>query len=147
MEELLIKRLRLQVNGIRFNLKFMDRLTLVDGETGVGKTMLFKAIKRKNLENVICLNWVDSENGNLQHVLETARNKVIIIDNGDVALNIKQRFKVSLDDNNQYIVFCHNTYGFKPVQKSISRLKVEDNKGFLDFWLYEHCKKNRRKKC
>ncbi len=127
-------------NKINFDLRFYDDLTLINGESGVGKTMLFKAIERDCLldkTNLVCLNYDDIASGNIEHTLNTAQNKVIIIDNGDITLSIEQRVKISKDTNNQYIVFIHTTDGFYPNDASIADLVISGNKGKLVYTLLE----------
>lgn len=136
MQKLLMSEYKTKDNNISFHLKFVDKLTLINGESGIGKTMLFKAIERDSLlkpTNIICLNFDDIPSGNIEYTLNTAKGKVIIIDNADVALDLLQRAKISLDNNNQYIIFTHSTDGFIPSAGSIAELVIEKGKGFLDY--------------
>lgn len=136
MENLLITQYKVSDNGIDFHLKFKDRITLIDGESGVGKTMLFKAIERDTLiknSNIICLNYDDIPSGNIHHVLSTSKNKVIVIDNADVALSIEQRVQISTDLANQYIVFTHSTDGWLVGRNSLTELEISKGKGQLNY--------------
>lgn len=135
---LLLAEYKTRDNNVEFDLKFNDRLTLIDGESGVGKTMLFKAIERDTLlgkTDIICLNFDDIPSGNIKHTLESVKNKIIIIDNADVALSLNQRMQISLDIDNQYIIFTHSTYGYKPSKGSIAELVVKNGKGRLIYRL------------
>jgi hypothetical protein len=68
---------------------------------------------------------------NINNVINTSKHKIIIIDNADLILDVTQRVKMSMDTNNQYIVFIHNIDGFKPIDKSIAELEVTNNVGKL----------------
>lgn len=135
---LLLTEYKTRDNNIQFNLQFNDRLTLIDGESGTGKTMLFKAIERDTLlgkTNIICLNFDDIPSGNIEHTLASVKNKVIVIDNADVALSLGQRMQISLDIDNQYIIFTHSTDGYKPSRGSLAELVVKNGKGRLVYRL------------
>lgn len=135
---LLLTEYKTRDNNVQFDLQFNDRLTLIDGESGTGKTMLFKAIERDTLlgkTNIICLNFDDIPSGNIEHTLASVKNKVIVIDNADVALNLSRRMQISLDTDNQYIIFTHSTDGYKPSRGSLAELVVKNGKGRLVYRL------------
>lgn len=138
MQELLLTEYKTSDNNVNFDLHFRDKLTLINGDSGIGKTMLFKAIERDTLlrkTNIICLNFDDISSGNIKHTLASAKGKVIVIDNADVALNTAQRARISLDNMNQYIIFTHSTDGFMPSKGSIAELDVKNGKGKLVYVL------------
>lgn len=132
MNKLLLTEYKTRDNNIDFELQFKDKLTLINGNSGIGKTMLFKAIERDTLikkTNILCLNFDDITSGNVKHTLNSAKNKVIVIDNADIALNMAQRAQISMDTSNQYIIFTHSTDGFMPSRGSITELEIKDGKG------------------
>lgn len=135
---LLLTEYKTRDNNVQFDLQFNDRLTLIDGESGVGKTMLFKAIERDTLlakTNIICLNFDDIPSGNIEHTLASVKNKIVVIDNADIVLSLSQRVQISLDKDNQYIIFTHSTDGYKPSRGSIAELVVKNGKGRLVYRL------------
>lgn len=108
--------------------------------SGVGKTILFKAMERDSLlgsQNFICLNYDDLVSGNIEYTLNTAKNKIIVIDNANVVFNDLQKIMISMDINNQYIIFSHSVDGFKPSTKGIAQLVVEKHEGKLMYPLME----------
>ena len=121
---------------VNFNNK--DAISICDmGPNGLkllGKTILFKAIERDSLLNgqrFICLNYDDLASGNIEHTLNTAKDKIIVIDNANIILNDLQKIMISMDMNNQYIIFSHSVNGFKPSVKGIAQLIVEGHEGKL----------------
>lgn len=132
----MIKKYETYTRKILFKLKFYANFTLIDGESGVGKTILFQALKEDGAGgkiNSLCLNYCDKKSGVSDTMLETARNKIIVIDNSDVILNDTQRHKISIDKNNQYIVFAHSIQGFHTTAKNIAELVLENNIGRLEY--------------
>lgn len=139
MNKLLLAHYTTQDNGIQFNLQFKDRLTLISGDSGIGKTMMFKAIQRDasldKRNEIICLDHTNFTSGHLEYVLNNAKNKVIFIDNADAILNTDKRMQISMDKNNQYIILAHHTDGFKPNIKSLTELHIKNGKGTLEYLL------------
>lgn len=133
---MIIENYTIGVHGIVFKLKFRDNLTLIDGDSGIGKTMLFKQIRNDalvNKPNIVCIN---KDNGTaIDNILKSNKNKVIVIDNAEIILNMRNRLFVSLDKNNQYIIFTHTTRGYKPNKYSFTELVIEGKKGRLDYSL------------
>ena len=141
----ILKNYKISAEGVKYNLIFYTDLTIIGGESGVGKTLLFKAFQKKAAlgdERFVCIdiNYVTNlknMNTTLDSVLSSANNKIIIIDNADVVLNTTQKLKIYMDTKNQYIIFAHGTDGFKPSASSIAELKVENNIGKLYYPLLD----------
>jgi len=136
----LLSKYKVKDSGINFDINLFNRLTIISGESGVGKTILFKAMERDSLlgsQNFICLNYDDLVSGNIEYTLNTAKNKIIVIDNANVVLNDLQKIMISMDINNQYIIFSHSVDGFKPSTKGIAQLVVEKHEGKLIYPLME----------
>ena len=136
----LLSNYKVRDSGINFDINLFDRLTIISGESGVGKTILFKAIERDSLLNgqrFICLNYDDLASGNIEHTLNTAKDKIIVIDNANIILNDLQKIMISMDMNNQYIIFSHSVNGFKPSIKGIAQLVVEKHEGKLIYPLMD----------
>ena len=137
----ILKNYRISTEGVQYSLNFYTDLTIIGGESGVGKTLLFEAFQKKAAlgdERFVCIdiNYITNlknMNTTLDNVLKGISNKVIIIDNADVVLNTTQRLKISMDTKNQYIIFAHGTDGFKTNRNGIAKLLVENNKGFLKY--------------
>jgi len=134
----MITKYKTNGSGIEFDLVFHDTITIIGGESGVGKTVLFKALENDSiLGNIeaICLNYDDITSDIIDIILDSAKNKLIVIDNANVILTPEQMFKISIDKNNQYIIFAHSIQGLHPTEKNIAELKVKNNKGTLEYVL------------
>lgn len=136
----MIKRYETKQAGIDFKLNIKDNLILVGGPSGSGGTLLFKAFQSDMVlnenSNIICINYTTAKEI-ISETLKNSSGKLFVIDNADIILNRDQRFNISLDKKNQYIVFTHSLYGFKPSASSIAELEVENNKGKLCYPLLE----------
>jgi hypothetical protein len=138
---MLIKHYKLKDSSVKFDLTFKDELTLIMCESDMDNKILYEAIEHdvllNNKKNILLLDYHDMLSGNIKYVLETAKNKVIAINHSDTILESYQRVQISMDTNNQYIVFTHNIDGFKPVDKSIATLVIKDKIGKLEYQLLD----------
>lgn len=134
----MIKRYKTKGNGVEFDLIFHDALTIITGESGSGRTFLFKILRNDSiigLLDAICLNYEDIPSGIIDITLNSAKNKLIIIDNANIILTPEQMFNISIDNSNQYIMFVHSIQGIHPTERSIAKLKIKNNKGTLEYTL------------
>jgi hypothetical protein len=134
---MLIKHYKLNDSGVKFNLTFKNELTLIMCESDIDSKILYEAIEHDVLLNdrkdILLLDYHDMQSGNIKYVLETAKNKVIVINHSDTILELYQRVQISMDTSNQYIIFTHSVDGFKPVDKSIANLVIKDKVGKLEY--------------
>lgn len=136
----MIKKYETKQAGIDFKLDIKDNITLIGGPSGSGKTLLFEAFQSDKVlsenSSIICLNY-NTDKEFIAEALKNSTGKLIIIDNADTILTSNQKFTISLDEKNQYIVFTHSLNGFKPSENSIAELVVENNIGKLYYPLLE----------
>ena len=136
----MIKMYETKQAGIAFKLAIKDNLTLIGGQSGSGKTLLFEAFQSDSVlnenSNITCINYT-TDKEIISETLKKSSGKLFVIDNADIILNRDQRFNISLDKKNQYIVFTHSLYGFKPSASSIAELIVENNIDKLHYPLLE----------
>lgn len=134
---LIVKKLRIKVDKIDFNLVFHTRITLIQGNSGTGKTYLYNALVNKYLlesdSDIICMNYLDAKKGTIKNILNTVKNKLIIIDNADIALDEEDKWQITCDFDNQYVLFLRNFGCLKPVPSSFAELEVKNTKGYLYF--------------
>ena len=88
---------------------FTNNITLVMGESGIGKTAAFSFIRECMAVNpkILCLNYLDYQK-NVKEVLKDIEGKLIVIDNADILLDDDARKYISLDDKNQYLIIGRN---------------------------------------
>ena len=99
--------------GVNFELELKDKLLLVGGDSGAGKTLLYKAIQSAaSLEpdKYVLLNYNHIYSEMIDIMLKTARNKLIVIDNADIILNNEQKIKRIISI---IVAFIHNYFNNK----------------------------------
>ena len=139
----MIKKFDFKFGNVDFKIELINKLTLIGGDSGVGKSLLFQgfqylAKEREYEGKLICINVLDSNASNIDTLCKTNKNKVFVIDNGDLIIPIETRRYIADDKNNQYIIFARNTKGYTPLASNICALEVStNNKGILDYYLME----------
>lgn len=124
-------------SDINFQLDLRSNLVLIDGYSGVGKTMLFKQIRKDSIvnpqKNIVCFNYENAtgNNINLLQSLKGLTAKLVFIDNAEIILSDACKEYISIDTKNQYIIFTHTTKGFYPQRNSLAILRVKNGKGTL----------------
>lgn len=122
----------------KFDLIFKSNLTLVNGESGVGKSFIFNYMLNDALVNkkkIRCLDYRTVVNGDIDvySLIKSNKGFVYVIDNADILLDSKTRLYMSLDERNQYIVFIHDVNGFKPEKNSFVELRVKNGIGYFKY--------------
>ena len=125
-EKLMIyKNITFKAAPFSYDLVFDDRITLVGGDSGTGKTVLYEMLedlrftdeyKRIKLFNYQSDNLLD----------------FIVIDNADILLNDEIRRFINFEFSNQYMLFSRNCDGLNVSDKSFKILKVEGNRITLE---------------
>ena len=120
-EKLMIyKNITFKAAPFSYDLVFDDRITLVGGDSGTGKTVLYEMLED--------LRFTD----NLLETLKQCRGNFIVIDNADILLNDEIRRFINFEFSNQYMLFSRNCDGLNVSDKSFKILKVEGNRITLE---------------
>ena len=84
---------------------FKNNITILMGDSGTGKTMIFSFISECMAVNpkILCLNYLDYQK-NIKDIVSQAQGKLIVIDNADILLSDDVRKYISLDGRNQYLI-------------------------------------------
>lgn len=124
-----------KVGDVTYNLKFRNTTTIIIGDSGTGKTLLYNRLSDEAVFNqdMKCLNF--KFNGNAYDTISKLKNKIIIIDNGDLLLGDKEREFIRKDKSNQYIIFCKNLKGLPIGWSRLARLKRDGNEIKLYYFM------------
>jgi energy-coupling factor transporter ATP-binding protein EcfA2 len=126
------------ITGYKVNLEIPEPLTLITGNSGTGKSLLFKHLDNLSytdksifcINSYICEKYAESLNKNLQDTLlemiKRHKNSLIIIDNADTLFNDNIRKYIGFDLNNQYLIFGRNVRGLWINENRIARLIRND---------------------
>lgn len=120
---------------IKFDLKFLHELLLIDGDSGTGKSLFYKLIKSNTLndDSTLCINK-DMAHINIASILKDTFNKLVVIDNADIILGPMERHIIaSGNNNNQYIILGRDTAGLVEFPDQYAIMTIRNNIATLDY--------------
>ena len=116
-----------------YDLVFEDRITLVGGDSGTGKTVLYEMFEDlKMTDEYHAIKLFNYKSENILENFERCRNNFIVIDNADILMDDEIRRFINFEFSNQYMLFLRNCDGLNVSDKSFKVLKLEDNKITLE---------------
>lgn len=127
------KNIAFQAAPFSYDLVFEDRITLVGGDSGTGKTVLYEMLEDLKLTNEYhAIKLFNYKSENILENLEKCRNNFIVIDNADILIDDDIRRFINFEFSNQYMLFLRNCDGLNVSDKSFKVLKLVDNKITLE---------------
>lgn len=89
--------------------RFTNNITILTGDSGTGKTLVFSLIRECMAVNpkLLCINYLDYQS-DIRDMISRADGKLVVIDNADILLDDETRKYISLDGNNQYLIIGRN---------------------------------------
>ena len=127
------KNIAFQAAPFSYDLVFEDRITLVGGDSGTGKTVLYEMLEDLKLtDEYHSIKLFNYKSENILKNLERCRNNFIVIDNADILIDDDIRRFINFEFSNQYMLFLRNCDGLNVSDKSFKVLKLEDNKITLE---------------
>ena len=116
-----------------YDLVFEDRITLVGGDSGTGKTVLYEMLEDLKLtDEYRAIKLFNYKSENILENLERCKNNFIVIDNADILIDDEIRRFINFEFSNQYMLFLRNCDGLNVSDKSFKVLKLEENKITLE---------------
>lgn len=105
---------------------FKNNITVLMGDSGIGKTAAFSFIRECMAVNpqILCLNYLDYQK-DIKEIICKAEGKLIVVDNADILLNDDTRKYISLDDKNQYLIIGRNPKNFFTTKENLFELVSE----------------------
>ena len=131
--KMVYKNIAFQAAPFSYDLVFEDRITLVGGDSGTGKTVLYEMLEDLKLtDEYHSIKLFNYKSENILKNLERCRNNFIVIDNADILIDDDIRRFINFEFSNQYMLFLRNCDGLNVSDKSFKVLKLEDNKITLE---------------
>ena len=125
---MIYKSITFRVNPFSYNLLFEDRITLVGGDSGTGKTFLYEVLKDLRLTEPYCaITLFNYQSESILDGVSGCRNKFIVMDNADILLNNEIRQFINFECSNQYMLFSRNCDGLNVSDKSFRVLQNRDS--------------------
>ena len=130
---MIYKDIIFRADPFSYELVFDDRITLVGGDSGTGKTVLYEMLEDLRLTDAYhAMKLFNYKTDNVEESLEKCRNNFIVMDNADILINDDMRKFINFEFSNQYMLFLRNCDGLNVSDKSFKVLKLEKNKIILE---------------
>lgn len=126
---MIYNRIEFEAAPFSYDLEFDDRITLVGGDSGTGKTVLYEMLEDLRLtepyREIKLFNYKSDE---LAEALKLCRNKFVVMDNADILLDDELRRFINFEVTNQYMLFSRNCDGLNVSDRSFKVLQMDDDK-------------------
>ena len=117
-----------QADPFSYDLVFDDRITLVGGDSGTGKTVLYDMLEDlKQTEEYNAIKLFNYKSEDVLEKLKQCRNNFVVIDNADILMDDEVRQFINFEFSNQYMLFLRNCDGLNVSDKSFKVMKFESN--------------------
>ena len=117
-----------QADPFSYDLVFDDRITLVGGDSGTGKTVLYDMLEDlKQTEEYNAIKLFNYKSEDVLEKLKQCRNNFVVIDNADILMDDEVRQFINFEFSNQYMFFLRNCDGLNVSDKSFKVMKFEGN--------------------
>ena len=114
---MIYKNITFKADPFSYNLEFDDRITLVGGNSGTGKTVLYEMLEDLRLTKRIqsYKNLFNYKSDNFSESIEQCRDNFIVVDNADNLINDEVRRFINFEPSNQYMLFLRNCDGLNSI--------------------------------
>ena len=132
-KQMIYKNIVFKADPFSYDLVFDDRITLVGGDSGTGKTVLYEMLEDLRLtDEYKAIKLFNYKSDNLLETIKQCRDSFIVIDNADILIDDAIRRFINFEFSNQYMLFLRNCDGLNVSDKSFKVLKIEDNRITLE---------------
>lgn len=106
-EKLMIyKNIIFKADPFSYDLVFDDRITIVGGDSGTGKTVLYQILEDLRLtKEYKAIKLFNYRSDNLLASLKQCKDNFIVIDNADILIDDDIRRFINFEFSNQYMLF------------------------------------------
>ena len=125
---MIYNKIAFQADPFSYDLVVNDRITLVGGDSGTGKTVLYDILEDlKQTEEYNAIKLFNYKSEDVLEKLKQCRNNFVVIDNADILMDDEVRRFINFEFSNQYMLFLRNCDGLNVSDKSFKVMKVESN--------------------
>ena len=130
---MIYKNITFKADPFLYDLVFDDRITLVGGDSGTGKTVLYEMLEDLRLtDEYKAIKLFNYRSDNFQELMKQCKNSFIVIDNADILITDEVRRFINFEFSNQYMLFLRNCDGINVSDKSFKVLKLDNNRITLE---------------
>ena len=131
--QMIYKSITFQADPFSYNLEFDDRITLVGGDSGTGKTVLYEMLEDIRLtDEYKAIKLFNYRSDNFGEALKQCKNSFVVVDNADYLIDDEARKFINFELSNQYMLFLRNCDGLNVSDQSFRILKFDNNKITLE---------------
>ena len=131
--QMIYKSITFKADPFSYDLEFDDRITLVGGDSGVGKTVLYEILEDVRLtDEYRAIKLFNYRSDNFSESIKQCRDSFIVVDNADNLINDEVRKFINFELSNQYMLFLRNCDGLNVSDQSVKVLKFDNNKITLE---------------
>ena len=132
-KQMIYKNIIFEAAPFLYDLEFDDRITLVGGDSGTGKTVLYEMLEDIRLtDEYKSIKLCNYKSDNLIESIKQCRDSFIVVDNADILINDEVRRFINFEFSNQYMLFLRNCDGLNVSDKSFKVLKFDNNRITLE---------------
>ena len=132
-KQMIYKNITFKADPFSYNLEFDDRITLVGGDSGTGKTVLYDMLEDlKQTEEYNAIKLFNYKSEDVLEKLKQCRNNFVVIDNADILMDDEVRRFINFEFSNQYMLFLRNCDGLNVSDKSFKVMKFKSNRITLE---------------
>ncbi|MCD8130683.1 MAG: ATPase [Lachnospiraceae bacterium] len=130
---MIYEEIKFKADPFSYDLKFEDRITLVGGDSGTGKTVLYEMLEDlKMTEDYSAIKLFNYKTDGVFEQLKQCRNKFVVIDNADILIDDEIRRFINFEFSNQYMLFLRNCDGLNVSGKSFKVMRLCNNRVTLE---------------
>ena len=130
---MIYNKIAFQAAPFSYDLVFNDRITLVGGDSGTGKTVLYDMLEDlKQTEEYNAIKLFNYKSEDVLEKLKQCRNNFVVIDNADILMDDEVRRFINFEFSNQYMLFLRNCDGLNVSDKSFKVMKFKSNRITLE---------------
>ena len=105
-KQMIYKNITFKADPFSYNLEFDDRITLVGGDSGTGKTVLYEMLEDLRLtDEYKAIKLFNYKSDHFSESIEKCRDSFIVVDNADNLMNDEVRSFINFEPSNQYMLF------------------------------------------
>lgn len=128
-EKMIYKKISFRAAPFTYELFFDDRITLVGGDNGTGKTVLYEILEDLKLTNEYnAIKLFNYKSDNMKENLMKCKECFVVIDNADILIDDDIRQFINFECSNQYMLFLRNCDGLNVSDKSFKIMHLEGKK-------------------
>ena len=130
---MIYKNITFKADPFSYHLEYDDRITLVGGDSGTGKTVLYEMLEDLRLtDEYKAIKLFNYKSDDLLESMKQCRDRFIVIDNADILIDDEVRRFINFEFSNQYMLFLRNCDGLNVSDKSFKVLKLDNNRITLE---------------